>query len=934
MKITGKFFILAFALAAPFAEFCLAASENSPDEVLIKQADELFDATLFDESISAYKNILQEIQAGEFKTSPENISHIRFRLAQAYFTNKNYAEAVAMLQEISNELSPTMRQTGLYILALAHKNLGQHENAITVLNQYLNCDDKLSLHFYDEVQYELGLCHFLSGKLPQSRIYFELLSQNPKPGHLYYLSQIYLARIDLSQGHYLNAEKILAGLDKQIPEDHVLRYELAYWHGEAFYQQKDYLRASEFLEKAIPKRHLEQAEWYPDTLYLLGWAYLKFADDPMKSPSLQKEYFDKAEEAFKALQPDEKVYLALGQLYLGASKRLHDQQAYAKAMGILSKADAFSSLDAKAHVLLLKAESANSYELREKLYKALTEESYRQTPYFAPGWYQRGLNNFNEGIMHLNGNLPEDSSKYFLGAANAFMQAFEILKDTDKPLAGMALKYQAEAYSHLGTQDSRFKAFALFEQLMNQYNDVLHAMSDPSESFYLHALIASQLATWEPGDKFADIAENSLRKISSDFPKSSWFPQSLYLLGSVLYHKKQYPQAEQVFLKLTLDYPHSDNILRGLVGDSYFWTAKCLSKQKQNPEKAMEYRRKVFEEFPASRYAAEAYFTYYTYRDYLQGERQPIKHLLAFPEKFPDSPFLINAYYLIGMDYKRDRKTAEGKWIRKKNMNDAIEAFQLAESAFDKQYESGHLPKEEIGYFINIRYHCTLERALANLSIADESQGAKRRIFLEYAEDVLKQIYQDFKNADHPLTRQMAHREPYSHLLEESSYWLAQTFSKAQNDAAAEKILSEMLENYRSVKITRGYFLSRVWYDLGLIAMRRQNYRLALQQFAKAEDAAKGKILTADQKIDLWIQESVCYREINELDKAMLILSKAINDDAISSLRVKAMFLRAEIYSLQGRKELARKQLEATSKNAGEWAQKAKQKLDEEYGYQ
>jgi hypothetical protein len=63
-------------------------------------------------------------------------------------------------------------------------------------------------------------------------------------------------------------------------------------------------------------------------------------------------------------------------------------------------------------------------------------------------------------------------------------------------------------------------------------------------------------------------------------------------------------------------------------------------------------------------------------------------------------------------------------------------------------------------------------------------------------------------------------------------------------------------------------------------------------------------------------------------------LSKAINDDAISSLRIKAMFIRAEIYAIQGRNDLARKQLEATSKKGGEWALKAKQKLDMEYGYQ
>ena len=65
----------------------------------------------------------------------------------------------------------------------------------------------------------------------------------------------------------------------------------------------------------------------------------------------------------------------------------------------------------------------------------------------------------------------------------------------------------------------------------------------------------------------------------------------------------------------------------------------------------------------------------------------------------------------------------------------------------------------------------------------------------------------------------------------------------------------------------------------------------------------------------------------------MRLLSRVINDDVISPLRIKAMFLRADVYELQGRPELAIKQLEATSLKGGEWAQKAKEKLEQVYGY-
>ena len=68
-----------------------------------------------------------------------------------------------------------------------------------------------------------------------------------------------------------------------------------------------------------------------------------------------------------------------------------------------------------------------------------------------------------------------------------------------------------------------------------------------------------------------------------------------------------------------------------------------------------------------------------------------------------------------------------------------------------------------------------------------------------------------------------------------------------------------------------------------------------------------------------------CDNGVGEVQRPNKI--QAINDDSISSLRVKAMYQRAEIYIQQGRYDLARKQLEATAKKGGEWALKAKQRL-------
>lgn len=125
-----------------------------------------------------------------------------------------------------------------------------------------------------------------------------------------------------------------------------------------------------------------------------------------------------------------------------------------------------------------------------------------------------------------------------------------------------------------------------------------------------------------------------------------------------------------------------------------------------------------------------------------------------------------------------------------------------------------------------------------------------------------------------------------------------------------------------------------VWYEKGKLAQMEKEHEEALQSFINAEKATHEHAeLSPSEKLDLWIQQSICHQELNQLDNAMLLLSKVINDDVISPLRIKAMFLRAEIYELQGRPELAVKQLEAAARKGGEWAQKSQEKLEKVYGY-
>ena len=79
--------------------------------------------------------------------------------------------------------------------------------------------------------------------------------------------------------------------------------------------------------------------------------------------------------------------------------------------------------------------------------------------------------------------------------------------------------------------------------------------------------------------------------------------------------------------------------------------------------------------------------------------------------------------------------------------------------------------------------------------------------------------------------------------------------------------------------------------------------------------------------LEVAIVKSRCLKEKGEIDQAMSYLAWVINDSSLSPLRIKAMVLRADLYSQLKRPELAIRQLEAAKGKGGEWGVVAEKKL-------
>jgi len=888
---------------------CFAFSEANEGTTPLVGADAYYDAGLFDRAVGAYLDLLEANPDGAAK------AEISLKLAQSYYQQGLFAQAVDVLEMTS----PTSE--GQLLMGMSYNHLGLYDKAIEILDQ-VQSESK----FYELAHYELGLSYYRLGQSDKAYEIFGTASKVP-------LSQIYAAKIDLENKRYTLALSRLKNVEEKLTPSDPLQFEIAFIAGEIAYQTREYKSAVAHFEKALPKPNPITVPWFRDTMLYLGHSYLKLGDDDLLSRDQQRVYFQKATDAYLRLleSPDlaaEKVYLALAQCYLTIDSRLQDSLAKQEADKLLSNTEFYYSPEAKMEALLLRAQAASSHQDRERIYRQITVEGNQFSSFYAKAWYLRGMNDFEEGEVLEGLHRSEEANRLFERSITAFQKAFELFSEGSPKEAALALKYQAQTLGKMQGEGYLLQGLAILERFSGEGKTLGDWLDDPDEIFYLKGLLNSRLFYAKGDSEYFNLAEEALKTASAKFPKGRFLDRNLHLLGILYYKEGLYQAAEKAFLRISQDSPSSS-----LSGDGLFWVAKALEAQNKNPEEVKRLRQEVYSHYPESKYASEAYFTVYSYRDYLQGERPAIKHLQSFVHKYPNSPFVMIAHYLIGLDYKRDRKSPEGKWIRKRNLTASIDAFQEVDSTFDSLCLSEQLSSQDLEYFITVKYRATLERALTNLAIAEESQGTKKQIYLDYAQEVFKQIIQDFSSPFNSLTAVLKNKEPFPSILEESSYWLAQTNIKSGKDMEAYKILQDMLDTYQRALITRGYYLSRAWRDLAMLDNGQGKPQEAIVKLLKAEDAAKGRILSPEQKLELWLDQAACFEALNQQDQALLVLSKAINDDSISGLRIKAMFLRAEIYEKQGRQELARKHFEATSRKGGEWGQQAKFKLEQKYGY-
>ena len=172
--------------------------------------------------------------------------------------------------------------------------------------------------------------------------HFDRLSHTSNKPELYILSRFYLVRHALAEKQLSKAQEILKALPE--PTQEPLQKELAFLKGDAAFQGQNYLQAVGYFKEALPSDDLHAAPWKSETLYNLGWSYIKLAESGSDTADQKEAYLKKAEETFLRLvaeDKDERLVLGLAHVYLTRGNVLKDPDGYANADIILAGIDAY-----------------------------------------------------------------------------------------------------------------------------------------------------------------------------------------------------------------------------------------------------------------------------------------------------------------------------------------------------------------------------------------------------------------------------------------------------------------------------------------------------------------------------------------------------------------------------------------------------------------
>lgn len=397
----------------------------------------------------------------------------------------------------------------------------------------------------------------------------------------------------------------------------------------------------------------------------------------------------------------------------------------------------------------------------------------------------------------------------------------------------------------------------------------------------------------------------------STYADSPYTPDVLLQLAAISFQEKEYAASYQILLNILKSYPSFHDRAAAL-----HMAAATLDQMQAEFEQARILRKELLKLYPTSSYAEDAAFRLFPEKEYLLGTPHAISHLKTMVQEYPDSPYIVAARVYIGSYLLTESIKQKELDLKNSTLRQALQEFRATETAYANFSSKKAIPAPLTLYLKEMEIEAMLYQGKTLLDIF--TLGGEKTVLLEEAEEVFKAVIHRLNSF---ITKLLSINEKACtarmyYAYQEASFLLAKVFEGQGKEGAARKQLLLLIEWMDALKL-KGEFLTKATLEL---AVKEQK----LELFDQAEQTASA---STSALLEVWIAKSVYLIKMNELDKAMMLLSKVVNADSASQLRIKAMVLRADIYELQHRQDLAIKQLEAAAKKGGEWGLEAEKKL-------
>lgn len=859
-------------------------------DVMWLRAESCFNKGLYAEARTLYDEIYQVFQQKEGlleSKEEKRLYQLLIQKSRCAYGLHSYPEAIALLEETKKNFPAWFDSDSFYLLIEAcEKNL-DFSKALELSYEYLTY--RYGSVKQEKIEVYIGILLKKLNRSLEALEAFKKLQGRLKDPLLQAKLHLELAALFLETASLKEAEEALRQFKISLCEDPVLIYQARKLDGSLLFMKKDYLAALTVFQNLLQDQGAFKKSEEPELLYQLAYSAFKLGEEELeKAICIQR--WELSEQYFKQLliyYPSDRIATRLGQLYKKRYDSFQEASIYEKFHHLITSFR-FHTLESEIELNGLWLEVVDNVKEKEDRIQILLAPPYDRASNYGKVWYYLG-------------RLSQETGKPINEQVLFFKKAYHLLKDQSIQGAVLALQGWKQAL----LQDSDlFNASQAIEEwdLLQQDLPLSSLVSEYLKLNQVELLL--KLGLQKDFQKNQDLLTllQTLKTSQTPYIQES----ALYLFSHLSLYHKNYKVAQQSLSDLLHLFPHTQ-----YAPEAYFWMAECLEHQGASLEQVKQCRETIFKTYPYSPYAVRAYFLQYPLKEYIEGNPLAMAHLRSLESMFPSSNYSIVVQYVLGL-YEKQRK----HWDK------AIACFVQAENLFWDFWKQGKIESQK-AYFSEMYYQAVLEEGDVYFTKA-RSSSYKRELYLQKSLERYAEVYEDLQDLKHGMASILQKEGLTDPLKEQALYYIGRLSAQLHSIEKAETCFKELTSSVLAPE-KKSPFLSKAWYELGQIYLAKEEYQMALNAFLRAEET----YLAEEEKdaVEFMIQQSLCYRFLQNIEQAEFLLSQALEKASEPSQKEKVHFLRGELYVLQGNEQKAEEDFKKVIQEKGYWKKIALQQM-------